>query len=56
MMVADRTVVLGRGARILDRSNNPIGFDVLKVGDVVEVEGTLQADGSVLAEKIKLQD
>ena len=56
LTVADRQVVLGRGARILDRSNNPIAFDALKVGNVVEVEGTLQADGSVLAEKIKLQD
>jgi Domain of unknown function (DUF5666) len=29
---------------------------VLRVGNRVEVEGRAQADGSVLAEKIKLED
>jgi hypothetical protein len=54
--VAGRSVVVSGQTRILDHRNSVIPFSALKVGDTVEVEGTGQADGSVLAKKIKLHD
>jgi hypothetical protein len=54
--VAGRAVAVDGHTRILDDRNAPIPFSALKVGDTVEVEGTAQADGSVLARKIKLEN
>ncbi len=41
---------------ILDNDNNPIRFADLQVGQLVEVRADRQADGSLLATKIKLED
>lgn len=56
LVVTGRTVVTDAGTRILDRDNQPIGLSDIPVGSLVEVEGSAQADGSVLASKIKLED
>jgi hypothetical protein len=41
--------------QFVGRRDEAIGFGALKLGDSVEIEGTSQADGSVLAKKIKLE-
>jgi hypothetical protein len=56
LMVAGRTVLTTSSTRVLDRQNNPIALSALAVGGAVEVEGTTQADGRVLASKIKQED
>jgi hypothetical protein len=56
LVVAGRTVMTDAGTRILDHDNQPIGLGDIPVGSFVEVEGSTQADGSVLASKIKLED
>jgi hypothetical protein len=55
-VVAGRTVVTNGNTRILDKNNSAISFSALKVGQTVEVEGTTQSNGSVLAKKVKLDD
>src|SRR5262249_7941520 len=55
LTVSGRPVVTNADTKI-KRSGNPITLADLKVGDQVEVEGTQQADGSVLASKIKFED
>lgn len=55
-MVAGHTVVTNGNTKILDQNNAPISFSALKVGQAAEVEGTTQANGSVLAKKVKLDD
>ncbi len=55
-VVAGRTVVTDGNTRILDKNNASIPFSALKVGQTAEVEGTTQANGSVLAKKVKLDD
>ncbi len=54
--VAGRAVAVDGHTQILDHKNAAIPFSALTVGSTVEVEGTSQADGSVLAKKIKLED
>lgn len=54
--VAGRTVSVTGQTQILDHKNAAISFSALRVGDTVEVEGTSQADGSVLARKVRLED
>ena len=54
--VAGRAVAVNGNTQILDHKNTAIPFSALTVGSTVEVEGTSQADGSVLAKKIKLED
>ena len=55
-VVAGRTVVTDGNTRILDKNNSRIPFSALQVGQKVEVEGTGQANGSVLATKVKIDD
>jgi hypothetical protein len=55
LMVSGRKVVTNGDTRI-KRGDHAISLGDLKPGDKVEVEGTPQADGSVLASKIKLED
>ena len=55
-VVAGRTVVTDGKTRILDKNNSPIPFSALKVGQKAEVEGRAQANGSVLAKKVKIDD
>ena len=54
--VAGRLVALNGQTQIRDHRNAAIPFSALSVGNTVEVEGTGQPDGSVLARKIKLED
>ncbi len=61
LVVAGRTVLVDASTRIEgDASEHGGGDDLtlsdLAVGDVLEVEGDEQADGSVLARKIELED
>ena len=55
LRVAGRAVAVDGHTQILDHKNTPIPFSALVVGNTVEVEGASQADGSVLAKKIKLE-
>jgi hypothetical protein len=54
LTVAGRTVVTDARTEI-EGLHASIGLADLHVGDVVEVEGTRQADGSVLAQEIQVQ-
>lgn len=54
--VAGRAVTIDGHTQILDRKNTAIPFSVLTAGNTVEVESTNEGDGSVLAEKIKVED
>lgn len=57
LTIAGRRVTTNTSTRYLGHRGDPVpASDVLKVGNKVEVEGRLQTDGSVLAEKIKLED
>ena len=56
LKVAGRTIVTNSATRVLDKRGSPIALSALKAGDTVEVEGTTQTDGSILASKIKLDD
>jgi len=56
LMVAGTSVSTDGDTRILDDNNNSIGLSDLAVGMRVEVEGWRQADGGVLAKKIKIED
>ena len=56
LIVAGTAVSTNGSTRILDDDNNRIQPSDLAVGMKVEVEGMRQADGSVLAKKIKIED
>jgi len=57
LTVGGRHVVTNSATRFLGDHNDPVpSSQVLKVGNRVEVEGRQQADNSVLAEKVKLED
>lgn len=56
LMVGGRAVVVNGSTQILGRNNEAITLAALKAGDSVEVEGRAQADGSVVATKVKLED
>jgi hypothetical protein len=56
LRVLDRLVQTDGLTEILGRSNTKIAFSALRVGDVVEIEGTNQSDGSLYARKVKLED
>jgi hypothetical protein len=55
LVVAGRTVHVTGSTRIR-RRGDPIPFSRLQPGQLVEVEGTPQSDGSVVARKITLED
>jgi ribosomal protein L35AE/L33A len=55
LRVAGRTVHTNGNTKIV-RKDQRIGLSDVKVGATVEVEGARQADGSVLAKKIKVED
>lgn len=56
LVVSGMTVIAGSTTAIMGNDNQPIGFDDLHAGQMVQVEGALQGDGSILASKIKLED
>ena len=55
LVVAGKTVHVDASTRLLDSKGMPIPLSGFKQGDFVEVEGTSQSDGSVLATKVKLE-
>jgi hypothetical protein len=55
LVVSGRKVVTNGSTRIR-RGDKTVTLGDLKIGDKVEVQGTGQADGSVLASKIKVED
>jgi hypothetical protein len=54
LVVAGKTIIVNGGTRILDGKNMTLALSDIKMGDSVDVEGTAQPDGSILASKIKL--
>jgi Domain of unknown function (DUF5666) len=57
LTIGGRRVTTNSSTRFLGDHNDPVpSSQVLRVGNKVEVEGRQQADNSVLAEKIKLED
>ena len=56
LIVSGRTVTVDEMTEILGRQNQPIALSDIATGAFVEVEGWMQADGSVLAKKVKLED
>ncbi len=55
LVVAGKTVHVDASTRLLDEKGMPIPLSGFKPGDIVEVEGTAQPDGSVLATKVKIE-
>lgn len=56
LTVLGRTVATDGLTQFLDRNNAASRLADLRVGQTVEVEGTNQADGSLYARKVKLED
>jgi hypothetical protein len=56
LVVAGRTVRVDALTSLLDRKNAPVSLSAFKAGDFVETEGYPQADGSLLAKRVKLED
>ncbi len=56
LVVAGLTFFVNAQTAIMDHAKNLISFADLKLGLIVEVRGVLQADGSLLATRIKLED
>lgn len=56
IVVGSTTVVVNSFTMIRDENENVVDFSSLQVGQFVEVEGTRQADGSILASEIKIEN
>jgi hypothetical protein len=56
LVVAGRTVKLDASTRLLDHDGMMIPLSGFHQGDFVEVEGTPESDGTVLAKKVKLEE
>jgi hypothetical protein len=56
MTVGGRRFVTVATTRYLDDDNNVVARGSFQVGDLVEAEGHVLADGTVQAKKIKLDD
>ena len=56
MSIAGRVFLTSASTRYLDDDGDTIPRDAFRVGDLVEAEGYPLADGTVLADKIKLDD
>lgn len=54
--VAGRRFVTDASTRYQNDDGDPISRDAFRVGDLVEAEGYVLADGSIRAEKVKLDD
>lgn len=50
------TFLVNESTVVLDGDDNPIAFSDLEVGQLVEVHAVAQADGSLLATEIKVED
>jgi len=55
LMVGDRTVTV-TDATVIRQKGATVGLDAIAIGSFVEVEGALQADGTVLARRISIED
>jgi hypothetical protein len=55
LMVGGRRVTTNADTRIMSGDETRVSLSTLKVGDTVEVQGTIQADMSVLAKTIQLE-
>jgi len=56
LVVLEKTFSVGPNTVVLDNNNNPIKFTDLKIGEIVEVRADRQADGTLLATRIKRED
>ncbi len=56
LKVGGRTVMTNASTKIVGKHDAPIPLTDIHPGDKVEVKGTAQADGSVLATRVKLDD
>jgi hypothetical protein len=56
LKVGGRTVVTNASTKIVGQHDAPIPLTEIHPGDMVEVKGSAQADGSVLATRVKLDD
>lgn len=56
LVVLDKRFVLDQNTVILDNNNNPIKFADLKVGLIIEVRADRNADDTLLATRIKLEN
>jgi hypothetical protein len=56
IMVEGITFAVNAQTMVLDNDNNPMAFGDLSTGQFVEIEGDIQADGTLVARKIKLED
>lgn len=56
LVVSGFTFFVDANTVILDNKENPVDFSTLIVGMIVEIRGRRQADGSLLATKIKIED
>jgi hypothetical protein len=56
LQVGGRRVITDAATQFLGRDNTPISLRDLQVGQGVEVEGTSQNDGAILARKVKRDD
>lgn len=56
IVVAGITVIVNSFTIIEDENDNPASFSSLEVGQRVEVKGTPQPDGSILASKIEIKE
>ncbi len=55
LMVGSKTVLVDGSTRILSEKGTTLALTDLKVGDSLEVDGTKQSSGSILASKIQRQ-
>jgi 3-dehydroquinate synthase class II len=55
LTVAGKTIMTDANTRVVGQEGETLTLADLKVGDEVEVNGTKQADGSVLASRIKVE-
>src|SRR5262249_37026025 len=56
LKVQGRTITTNANTRIRGEDDATIALSALKVGQMVEVEGMLQADGTILAAKIEVKN
>ncbi|NIR50888.1 T9SS type A sorting domain-containing protein [candidate division KSB1 bacterium] len=56
LVVLGKTFKVDANTEIVDDDDNPISFAELSVGVFVEVRAVVQADGSLLATRIKIED
>ncbi len=56
LQVADHSVVTDSATRFQGHGDASLSLADLRVGDALEVEGTLQADGSILAKSVSRED